>query len=392
MYYFIVLYLCNFLDLTIGNGIFPLLPVYAAQFGATPGLIGIYLACANIAIVLGSILGGWLSDHLQKRKLLYIICTILNMFLFFLVGRVTSIWQLILITAIIWFAGGIKLTMLLTLLGLYVKKSKRRSAFLILTLTGTFGVIVGGLTFGLIADIWSYPSLFNIIGLSMVLLLGLTFFIREIRIQKKTNSENQVIGIAAFPKVFYKFLLINTVAGIGASIFVVGRSIVMYNLNLTSTNISHTSAIGAIVSVPLILTINWLFNHFSHKKFLVIALALEFLFLIILGNATSLWHFWLGSILMVLYYNLLQSAGKTITTDLIPKKSLGKGLSFFATSGWIGFIIGPLLVGFGIEKLGFNYPFYIALILPIVAFIFLWRLKIKKTVPTENIYTDSTLF
>ncbi len=38
------LFICNYLPPFVGMGLFPLLPLYAAQFGATRTIIGIYYA------------------------------------------------------------------------------------------------------------------------------------------------------------------------------------------------------------------------------------------------------------------------------------------------------------------------------------------------------------
>jgi predicted MFS family arabinose efflux permease len=54
----IYLFLCNFSILFIGFGLFPLLPLYAAEFGASASFIGFYLAVTYIAISVGSILAG----------------------------------------------------------------------------------------------------------------------------------------------------------------------------------------------------------------------------------------------------------------------------------------------------------------------------------------------
>ena len=65
---FIIIYLTQLIDFLIGFGLYPLLPVYAAHFGAHPSTIGLYLTCTHIAITLGTLFGGWLSDRIQKRK------------------------------------------------------------------------------------------------------------------------------------------------------------------------------------------------------------------------------------------------------------------------------------------------------------------------------------
>lgn len=64
----IYLFLCNFSILFIGFGLFPLLPLYAAEFDASASLIGFYLAITYIAISTGPILAGQLSERLPESR------------------------------------------------------------------------------------------------------------------------------------------------------------------------------------------------------------------------------------------------------------------------------------------------------------------------------------
>src|SRR5919108_6134570 len=64
-----ILFLTNFAVFFIGMGLLPLLPLYAAQYGATPTGSGLYLASTYTAIALGTVLTGWLSDRLPLKRL-----------------------------------------------------------------------------------------------------------------------------------------------------------------------------------------------------------------------------------------------------------------------------------------------------------------------------------
>ena len=55
------------------NGVLPLLPVYAALLGAKPAAIGNYLSLSYLALVIGTVFAGWLSDKLQRRKVWLVI-------------------------------------------------------------------------------------------------------------------------------------------------------------------------------------------------------------------------------------------------------------------------------------------------------------------------------
>lgn len=47
---------------TLGNGIIPILPVYAMTLGATQAVAGYYLGFCYLWLALGVILAGWLCE------------------------------------------------------------------------------------------------------------------------------------------------------------------------------------------------------------------------------------------------------------------------------------------------------------------------------------------
>ena len=91
----------------VGNGLLPLLPVYATQIGAGPEMVGYYLSFSYLALAIGTIVAGWLSDKFQRRKAMIIACVLMSIPVLWLMGRVTNVWQLAALTAIVWFLGGI---------------------------------------------------------------------------------------------------------------------------------------------------------------------------------------------------------------------------------------------------------------------------------------------
>jgi len=48
----IALFVCSLVPFTVGNGLVPLLPIYAAQLGAEPASAGNYLAFSYLAIAI----------------------------------------------------------------------------------------------------------------------------------------------------------------------------------------------------------------------------------------------------------------------------------------------------------------------------------------------------
>ena len=51
----------------LGNGVLPLLPVFALDLGATKFTTGLYLASSYAAIAAGTLVAGWISDRFGHR-------------------------------------------------------------------------------------------------------------------------------------------------------------------------------------------------------------------------------------------------------------------------------------------------------------------------------------
>ncbi|MCB0226087.1 MAG: hypothetical protein KDI02_20530, partial [Anaerolineae bacterium] len=64
----LALFFCNLIIWSLGNGLVPLLPVYAATLGTTPAVIGYYMAASYLAMALGTIATGRLVEWVGSYK------------------------------------------------------------------------------------------------------------------------------------------------------------------------------------------------------------------------------------------------------------------------------------------------------------------------------------
>jgi len=154
----LALFVCSLVPWTVGNGLVPLLPVYATQLGADPAAAGYYLAFSYFALAVGAVSAGWLSDRLQRRKMPLIVAGLAGIPIAWLIGRVGGIWGLSVLTAMLWFCGGLGLALIGILTGLSAGEDERGKIFGILSLTGGMGALIGGLATGFIVDRWGFPS------------------------------------------------------------------------------------------------------------------------------------------------------------------------------------------------------------------------------------------
>ena len=77
----LALFLCSPVPWTIGSGMMPLLPVYAADLGASPAVAG-----CQLALTAGTLSAGCLSDRLQRRAELIVAGGLVNIPILWLMG------------------------------------------------------------------------------------------------------------------------------------------------------------------------------------------------------------------------------------------------------------------------------------------------------------------
>ena len=82
-----LLVICSLVGGTVGNGLLPLLPLYALGFGLAQVALGAYLAGSYPALAAGALLAGWLADMTRRRKLLLLLAGALNMPGLWLLGQ-----------------------------------------------------------------------------------------------------------------------------------------------------------------------------------------------------------------------------------------------------------------------------------------------------------------
>lgn len=365
-----VLFVCSLVPWIVGNGLLPLLPVYASQLGASPALVGYYLSFSFFALAIGTLVAGWLSDKFQNRKQLLIIAGVLMIPVLWLLGQVSNPWQLTALTSTVWFLGGISLTLIGILAGLFAEQMERGKVFGLLALTSGLGALIGGLTVGTIADKWGYPTMF----FTLALFSGILPLVGSMLEDKPIVPREEVVSVrkpVPFDTGFYFLVIASVVAGITLFIGRLGTSLAMKQLGFFSANIASTAAIGGLVTLPLSPLMGRLSDRIGRKMLLILCYIASGLELLILSISTSLWHFWLAAAFLSISSYVGSGIGSAFVTDLIPKQSLGKGISAFNATSWIGGILGFAAVGNAIQKFGTKSTFITATFFLLLAIILL---------------------
>ena len=358
---------CSLVGWTIAQGTLAVLPLYAVRLGADPASTGTYLSFAFLALTLGTLAAGWLADTLQRRRALILLAGALNIPATWLMGQATALWQLALLTAIVWFLIGVGFTTINILAGLFAGAAERGKIFGMLAVNTSLGALVGGLVSGPIVQQWGYAAFFSAAALCWALQPALALLLEDTVIARTGRAVGaSVPARPAFGGAISLFLLANVIAFAGGFVAVLARPLQMDTLGFSLAAISSAVAVGGAMTLPFPLVLGWLSDRLGRYGVIMLCFLAGATGLIMLALSVSLLHFWAASILLA-GVGVSLGVGAALVTDLVAQASLGRALAWYGFAPTTGGILGFLLTGYAIEMVGTTATLVAAALLTLVA-------------------------
>jgi MFS family permease len=372
------LFVCSLVPWIVGNGLVPLLPVYATQLGADSTVAGLYLAFSYLAIALGAISAGWVSGSRYRRKLPLIVVGLAGVPCTWLMGQVSSIWALTILTALLWFCGGLGLALLGVLTGMSAGENERGRVFGILALTSGLGAVVGGLGTGWLVENWGYTTMLSSLAVFMLLWPLTALLLEEKEDRPPRREEDAPRKPRPLGGSYYLLCAASIMVSIAGFFIVLIRSLVMSDLEFGPLEIASTGVIGGLISMPLPAVMGWLSDRIERKTFLILGYLSALAGLTLLAFSNALWQFWLVFVFQGVATGSNSSIGNAWVTDVVPHESLGKGLALYGSTVWIGGVIGFAVSGYALRNLGVPPTFAIGGLLALGAIGLLIPVKAKE--------------
>ena len=360
-------FVCCLAVWTYGNGILPLLPLYAIERGASPATSGVFLAFTYFCLALGNMAPGMLPKTFRHRRLLLLASGIVFIPGTWLCGLVANVLQLAILTGVIWFFGGVVFSQVATLIGLTAEPEDRGTAFGIIGMTGGMGSLIGGLSLGYIVDRFGYRGVFDSLAVFGVLIIVGGFLAIEPSIpaspepaREATISGHRIGGLLIL--LLIAQLLVAVTVGPGN----LGRSLSMSAKGFSKSAITSTAAINGLVSLGLPLVMGWLSDRIGRRWVLIASCAAICASLLLLGFSRFLWQF-LAFAALFGFLSVPQGIGPSLVVDMDPAGNVGRGISLYGSMFWIGSIIGMGSSGYAMQRLGIAPPILISSLFPVAA-------------------------
>jgi MFS family permease len=304
-------------------------------------------------------LTGWLADRLGHQRL-FIGAGVVGLPAIILLGQATTLWQVVILTAITWFCGGVGLTLVSVFTALQAEGNSRGKSFGLTWLAFPLATVIGGLTVGQLVTWQGYPLMFAALGVvwagwPVVGLLGLEYK----PISAPAPSAEVTDGVPLqFGGTFYLVLWGVLLSATATYLSRLGMSLSMQALNFSAGAVASTATVGGLITIPVTLLIGTLSDRLGRKGFLIVGYVLAAGGALTLSAATQLWHFWLASALLFVAMSVNGSVVPALATDLLAPTALSRGLAWLNAMSRVGGMVGFASAGYLMDTLGAT-PLYL---------------------------------
>ncbi len=366
------LFFCSYLVLFVGMGLFPVLPLYAAHLGATRAMAGAYFAVMYASHAAGPLLTSWLAGRV-RRKTLFVAAGILAGPALVLIGQTTVLWQVMVLTSIVWFCGGVCMALASVLTGLHSAGNRRGRSFSLMSLAVPLGSLTGGLVVGYLVHEQGYPAMFAALGVLWMLLPVVGLF--GLQDRPTTPPPRRQAEKAGLGRPFHLLLLLALLASMAISIDRLGTSLSMQDLDYPAAAVVSTATVSGLVAIPVTLLIGTLSDRLGRKRFLILSYLVAGGAALMLSVSTQLWHFWLAATGMLVATCVNGAVTAALATDILPPASLIRGLPLLSVANSLASIVTFAVLGLAMDTLGPAMPYIVAAALAVAAAVLLSSLR-----------------
>ncbi|HZD56256.1 MAG TPA: MFS transporter [Anaerolineales bacterium] len=362
------LFVSNLIVLFVGMGLFPLLPLYATEFGASKTIVGIYFAIMYMSNAAGSMLPAWLADRLT-RKGLFVAGSVLGIPALFLLGRATALWQVVILTSALWLSGGMVIGLAGVFTGLYASRASRGKSFSLMSLPMPLGALIGGAAIGQLVTWRGYASMFSVLGFMWIALPLIGLFVLKDKPVSEPDDTTARLSTSQpqFGGSFYLLLGLSSASLVAINAGRLGTSLSMQALSFSPNAIASSATVSGLVTIPVTFLIGALSDRLGRERFLVTTYLLAFIGALTLVLATQLWQFWLAATSLLVALSASGAISSALATDLLQPTALTRGLSWLKGTGSIAGVISFTGTGLLLDNFGPVPLYLLAMVLPLIA-------------------------
>ncbi|MFC3150374.1 MFS transporter [Litoribrevibacter euphylliae] len=322
-----------------GNGILPLLPVYAGSLGASNFEIGLYLAFSYACLAIGAVITAKSIHSQHAAKQIMVISGALAVPITFCVGQAHSLFELMAFTSLIWMLGGAGFSALNSLVSGFTAAQHRGKIMGALAITSPLGSVIGGGISGPIVDIWGFDALFLTLALINLLWPVCAMFVKTSQptvLDFDITSSSQKTTLLRWSKHALhlnhlswkkRLILATSFSYMAYYVALLATSITMKDAGFSATDISSTAIVGGLAAIPFIYSISHASDALGRKALWVFCNLVGAVALLLLSMAETLLTFWAVAFMIRCLSSGSRSIGSAWVADLYDHTAQPNNLS-----------------------------------------------------------------
>lgn len=340
------------LMITLGSGLLvPILPLYAAGFEISYGMIGLILAGEAIGMLIADVPTGMLQGRLGNKQVMmmgFVVAIVSTLLLFF----VNSIWVVFLLRM----AAGLGKAMYGVSMHIYIANNvqlvQRGKAISIFGGVHRLGGFIGPALGGVVAAAFGLRAPFIVFaGAGFIGLMLIALYTQNTKSKAKNDdAHHHSINILAVLRDNFRVLATAGTAQIFGQMIRAGRVVIipLFGADILGLSVDQ---IGFIVSLSVAVDFSFFFvsgylmDRYGRKFAIVPCFAIQALGMALIPFTISFGGLLLASVLIGFGNGLGSGTMMTLGADLSPEDSRGEFLGVWRLIGDIGHMGGPLVVG-----------------------------------------------
>lgn len=370
--------------LLVGIGVsitLPYLSLYCTEdFGMSAGAFGVFIAVSSLSGVLVNSFIARRSDSSIDRKWI-IICAMLSSALGYGSYLVFGNFFILLIAVSLFNGIGAA-----AMPQIYASAQESANAgnsgdkiFAMSALRSlvSLGFLIGPLGGTLIWGVMGYKGLFLGTAVIFLMIAALVLLFQQKRPAAQTNTfKSSITGTASLKdrfilQPFIAFILlfaVNAINGINTPLFIVNE------LKGTHTDVGLVVSISAGLEIPVMLVLGALGKKISNHALLIYGCFVAVAYYVLLSLSAHSWQLIVAQLLQATYVAIVMGNGLSYFTDLLPG-SPGFSSTVYSNASTVGRLFGNLAGGIVAQFAGFRHTYLACLILVILSFLILRRIK-----------------
>lgn len=353
------------LMMNIGTGLLvPILPLYAAGFEISYGLIGLILAGEALGTLIADVPTGMMQRRFGNKQVMimgFIVAIGATASLFF----VQSIWIVFLLRLMAGFGKAMYGVSMHIFIANHIEIFQRGKAIAIFGGVHRLGGFIGPAMGGVVAATFGLRAPFIVFAMTGLVGLILIIFTHQTSPKKKVDDiHHHHLNVIDILRSHFRILASAGTAQIFGQMIRAGRTVIIPLFAADALGLS-VDQIGLIVSLSVAVDFSFFFvsgllmDRYGRKFAIVPCFSIQALGMAIVPLTTGFAGLLFASIIIGFGNGLGSGTMMTLGADLSPEESRGEFLGVWRLIGDIGFTGGPLVVGAVADLLVLNSAIWV---------------------------------